>query len=53
MQSRIDEFLNFLTVEKGYSKNTIDAYRNDLGQFVRFLEGQAVSSWDGSDQRTG
>jgi integrase/recombinase XerD len=46
MQARIDGFLNFLTVEKGYSKNTIDAYRNDLSQFVRFLEEQMVSSWN-------
>jgi integrase/recombinase XerD len=45
MQARIDGFLNFLTVEKGYSKNTIDAYRNDLSQFVRFLGEQTVSSW--------
>ena len=46
MQARIDAFLSFLTVEKGYSRNTIDAYRNDLSQFVRFLEEETVSSWD-------
>jgi integrase/recombinase XerD len=46
MQARIDAFLNFLTVEKGYSRNTIDAYRNDLSQFVKFLEEETVSSWD-------
>lgn len=45
MLSRIDSFLNFLTVEKGYSRNTIDAYRNDLLQFARFLETQGVSDW--------
>ena len=45
MLARIDDFLNFLTVEKGYSKNTIDAYRNDLVQFARFLETQQVDDW--------
>ena len=45
MLARIDDFLNFLTVEKGYSKNTIDAYRNDLVQFARFLEAQQVADW--------
>lgn len=45
MLSKIDSFLNFLTVEKGYSRNTIDAYRNDLFQFARFLERQGVGDW--------
>ena len=45
MLARIDDFLNFLTVEKGYSKNTIDAYRNDLVQFAKFLEAQRVADW--------
>ena len=45
MLARIDDFLNFLTVEKGYSKNTIDAYRNDLVQFSKFLEAQHVDDW--------
>lgn len=46
MRSRIDDFLTFLTVEKGYSKNTIDAYRNDLAQFAKFLEDEMVDGWD-------
>ncbi len=45
MLARIDDFLNFLTVEKGYSRNTIDAYRNDLVQFSKFLEAQHVDDW--------
>jgi integrase/recombinase XerD len=45
MLSKIEDFLNFLTVEKGYSKNTIDAYRNDLFQFAKFLESQDVDDW--------
>ena len=45
MLSKIDDFLNFLTVEKGYSKNTTDAYRNDISQFAKFLEKQEVDDW--------
>jgi integrase/recombinase XerD len=45
MISKIDDFLNFLAVEKGYSKNTIDAYKNDLSQFARFLQETGVDDW--------
>ncbi len=33
MQEQIDEFLDFVATERGYSENTLAAYRNDLGQF--------------------
>jgi integrase/recombinase XerD len=33
----VNEFLEFLAVEKGASGNTIAAYRNDLGQMEEFL----------------
>lgn len=41
MEGEIRSFLNFLSVEKGFSANTIVAYRNDLGQFSSFSESQA------------
>ena len=34
----IDEFLTHLSVEKGLSKNTVDAYRRDLLKFTSYLE---------------
>ena len=34
----IENFLNYLTVEKGFSQNTISAYKNDLTQFAAFVE---------------
>lgn len=34
----IENFLNYLTVEKGFSQNTISAYKNDLTQFAVFIE---------------
>jgi len=37
MEDRISHFLHFMSVEKGASDNTIDAYRNDLVQFHTFL----------------
>jgi len=47
MQQQIEDFLNSLQVEKGYSNNTIVAYRNDLGQFALFLNAQAgATNWN-------
>ena len=49
MQKKIEEFLTSLEVEKGYSENTRVAYRNDLGQFLRYLKSRPeryVSGWD-------
>ncbi len=37
MDDRIRQFLHFMSVEKGASDNTVDAYRNDLVQFHTFL----------------
>ena len=38
MDGTISSFLQHLIVEKGFSRNTSDAYRNDLGQFWQFLQ---------------
>lgn len=38
MEQNIDQFLRFLSVEKGFSPNTLSAYRNDLSQFATFVE---------------
>jgi len=52
MKQDIDNFLNYLAVEKGFSTNTLAAYRNDLYQLVSFVENEAtkqgsVPSWAG------
>jgi integrase/recombinase XerD len=44
MQAKIQDFLHFLDAEKGYADNTIAAYRNDLTQFLRYLEEQNTGS---------
>lgn len=38
MENPIEQFLRFLTVEKGLSLNTLKAYRADLGEFSTFLK---------------
>ena len=42
MKEDIDNFLNYLAVEKGFSENTTLAYRNDLYQLASFVEGEAA-----------
>lgn len=37
MKDRIQGFLDFLKIEKGYADNTIAAYQNDLNQFYQHL----------------
>jgi integrase/recombinase XerD len=39
MDDHIGHFLNFMSVEKGASGNTVAAYRNDLQQFDTYLIG--------------
>ncbi len=38
MQDQINQFLDYLEAEKGYSHNTMAAYQNDLNQFLVFLQ---------------
>ncbi|MFY9186859.1 MAG: tyrosine recombinase XerC [Bacillota bacterium] len=38
LTSVIDGFLGYLSLEKGYSSNTINAYANDLRTFADFVE---------------
>jgi len=40
----INSFLNYLAVEKGFSENTIAAYRNDLHQLADFIDEEAARS---------
>jgi len=39
VQDRVEAFLHYLSAERGSSKNTIDAYRNDLSGFRTFIDG--------------
>jgi integrase/recombinase XerD len=37
MQSEVEAFLNYAAVERGMSRNTVSAYRNDLNGFIEFF----------------
>lgn len=50
MEEGINNFLDYLRVERQFSGNTIAAYQNDLTQFLAFLrertvEGDPVQAW--------
>jgi len=52
----IKSFLNYLIVEKGFSENTKEAYRNDLSQLASFAEEEAnkqslMPSWAGFNRQ--
>ena len=38
----VDRFLDHLTVERGLSRNTLDAYRRDLGRYAVFLAKRGI-----------
>ena len=48
MDRTVSSFLQHLIVEKGFSQNTSSAYRNDLSQFIEFLQQHGVGSGPGS-----
>lgn len=52
MEDQIHEFLRVLQINKGYSRNTIEAYRNDLTQFMNFAlnERPTLSHWGRVDK---
>jgi integrase/recombinase XerD len=57
MKEDIENFLNYLTVEKGFSGNTIEAYRNDLSQLVSFAEKETskksvIPAWDNFNRQS-
>ena len=53
MKEQVNTFLNHLAVEKGFSGNTIVAYRNDLYRLVEFLQKAGhQDGWSAVDQQT-
>ena len=45
-------FLDFLSIEKGLSKNTLMAYRRDLKRYMAFLGKKGATSLDSVNRRT-
>ena len=46
MKELTDEFLNYLSLERGLAKNTIVAYRKDLEKYSAYLKAKNISSVD-------
>ncbi len=42
MEELIDRFLSYIRYERGYSKNTIESYKNDFIEFLTFLSGENI-----------
>jgi len=45
MLSLLDQFLHYLTVEKGLSENTLTAYSHDLHRFLNYLEEKGIKDY--------
>jgi len=50
MEDGVNSFLDFLFDDKGFSDNTVTAYKNDLFQLAEFVRGRSINSWAGVDQ---
>ncbi|AMV72055.1 site-specific tyrosine recombinase XerD [Desulfuromonas carbonis] len=44
MNEFLDLFLSYLTVERGLSRNTLDAYGRDLARYLDFLEREGIGA---------
>ena len=44
MDNYIEDFINYLSVERGLAENTLVAYRRDLLKYVQFLKDHAIGS---------
>ena len=51
MKELIDSFLNYLSVERGLAKNTINSYREDLGFYKSYLERKGIGSFSGTSKK--
>ncbi|HOV78779.1 MAG TPA: site-specific tyrosine recombinase XerD [Bacillota bacterium] len=45
MEKTVEEFIYYLSVERGLSKNTLASYRSDLKEYVSFCKKQRVASF--------
>lgn len=42
----LEEFINYLSVERGLSGNTLSAYKLDLNKYFKYLNSQNIDSYD-------
>ncbi len=46
LSPHIDSYLDMLTVEKGLSRNTLEAYSRDLVRLAGFLRSRGIQAWE-------
>ena len=51
MNQLLDQFIDYLSVERGLSSNTLEAYRRDLTKFFWFLDKESTASIQGAGSR--
>ncbi len=49
LDSLVDQYINYLTIEKGLSENTIEAYSMDIAQYIHFLYKHGISDIKNAD----
>lgn len=45
MKKLVEEFLNYLSIERGLAVNSISSYRRDLNNYIKYLEKNKISSF--------
>lgn len=45
LKDQIDDYLRFVQIERGLSDNTVNAYRQDLTEFLDFVNHENLTSW--------
>lgn len=51
MQGKIQEFIDYLAIERGLAKNTLQAYKRDLFQYWTYLDQRGTKSWQETEQK--
>lgn len=52
MESYVNEFINYLAVERGLAQNTLESYGRDLRQFHTFLQNSQLDFLRNSNRDT-
>jgi integrase/recombinase XerD len=51
MKSLVNEFVNYLAIEKGHSHNTIESYQRDIVRFLDFTRCKTIDEFIKMDQK--